>query len=275
MFDRNAFIISFSETFRTFFSPLTVFIWAAAIVVGVVAGPFGTLSAMGVALRVVFWGVVVTKAVTLGYASRATALALIGPDRPALFDFVAVFLMSVVFTPLIWLTGTVVQYMHGVEMPPMGLLFAYVFIVAGTVFILRRLIPGIEARGYHFFGGHTSEVSVETQPVLETRPKPRLCRRLDAEVKGEILRISGRDHHVEVVTSNGSQSLRLRLTDAIDEMEPIEGYCSHRSHWIARDAVVGTERENSHKLFLVLSNGDKVPVSRKYRPELEKAGLIN
>lgn len=37
---------------------------------------------------------------------------------------------------------------------------------------------------------------------------------------------------------------------------------------------LGVEKENAHKLFVVLRNGDRVPVSRKYRADLEARGVI-
>ncbi|MEZ5714276.1 MAG: LytTR family DNA-binding domain-containing protein [Paracoccaceae bacterium] len=68
-------------------------------------------------------------------------------------------------------------------------------------------------------------------------------------------------------------TIRLRFSDAIAEMEPMQGYCTHRSHWVSHAAISGVEREPG-KLFLRLVNGDRVPVSRKYRPELEKARIV-
>ena len=75
------------------------------------------------------------------------------------------------------------------------------------------------------------------------------------------------------MTDRGTEKLRLRLSDAIDEMEPVEGLCTHRSHWVTRAAIAGHVRE-SGKLFVTLENGDRVPVSRTYRPQLEAEGLV-
>ena len=68
-------------------------------------------------------------------------------------------------------------------------------------------------------------------------------------------------------------AIRLRFGDAIEEMDPVDGFCTHRSHWVARQAVSGAERERG-KIFLRLENGDRVPVSRTYMPDLEEAGLL-
>jgi DNA-binding LytR/AlgR family response regulator len=75
------------------------------------------------------------------------------------------------------------------------------------------------------------------------------------------------------VTDRGTETLRLRLSDAIDEMEPVEGLCTHRSHWVALAAITASERRQG-KLFVRLSNGERVPVTRTYAPKLEAAGVI-
>ena len=89
-----------------------------------------------------------------------------------------------------------------------------------------------------------------------------------------MLRLTANDHFVEIATDNGAETLRMRLVDAIDEMEPVNGYCVHRSHWVSHEAIDRIERENSHKIFVILNNNDRIPVSRKYRINLENAGWI-
>ena len=61
--------------------------------------------------------------------------------------------------------------------------------------------------------------------------------------------------------------------DAVNEMEPVEGFCTHRSHWVTRAAVKRVERQGN-RLYAALINGEMIPVSRKYRENLENAGLI-
>ncbi len=111
------------------------------------------------------------------------------------------------------------------------------------------------------------------QPVQARIARPRLVRRLPEGFEGEILRLTVRDHNVDVVTTTGVYTIRSRFSDAIAEMEPVYGHCTHRSHWVTEAAVAGVEKSGS-KLYLRLNNDDLVPVSRKYRPELEDAGLI-
>ena len=255
----------FAETFSGLFTPLTLFVVLACWLVAVLAGPFGTFKAMGWGMRALYWGVVVIGAVVVGHAVRATTVLLVGQDRPLLFDLAASVLMTVVFAPVV----IVLRYWASQMVE--GLYLSVVWIVVNTfilsvaVFVLRRQISPNEPGSY----------LVPTEEPEPLQLEPRLMRRLPDAVKGQVLRLSASDHHVKVVTVNGRENLRLRLADAIAEMEPVEGFCIHRSHWVARAAIAGVARENAHKHYIVLSNGDRVPVSRKYRPYLEAAGIID
>lgn len=254
---------SFSETFQTLFSPLTLFIWLASVVVTSVAGPFGTFATMTGPVRVAYWLAVISASVLVGYSMRALALMLVDRKRPFLLDGMIVVLMTVVFTPVAWQ----ITRLAGAAYPSLQAIAGYVMLCSTVVVVSRRVMPGFEAEGYDFLP--------EIDPLpSDTAPQPRLLRRLRPDVMGDVLRLTANDHFVEVVTMNGAETLRMRLADAIDEMEPVKGYCVHRSHWVAHQAVKKAERENSHKLFVVLANGDRIPVSRKYRVNVEKAGLI-
>ena len=260
---------SFRETYATILSPLTLFLGLIITVVTIIAAPFGTATVMSVEGRVVYWVLVVTASIILGYAARATSMAVVGPRRPILFDAVAVLLMTAVMTPLVVVLRHLCS-LPGVEPvnSPLSTL-THVFLVAVGVFVLRRLLPGLESGGYARPFGRSGP-----EPRAPEVQEARLLRRLPESLRGAVLRISANDHNVEVVTTAGRHKLRMRLTDAIDEMEPAEGYCTHRSHWVARAAIVRVERETAHRSVVVLENGDRVPVSRKYRPGLEEAGIM-
>lgn len=250
---------SFSESIESVFSPLTLFVWGACCVLGAVAGPFGTLEAMSWPIRSIFWLVVVSISIFVGYGSRAVALVVVGRERPARFDLVAIGTMTVCLSPIVWGVGQLVQVFYGAPAPAIQFIVVYVFLMSASVFLVRRLSPGLETQG-------RSE-DVEAEP---TPPEPRLKRRLSPDIQGSILRLTANGHYIDVVTTSGTQTLRMRFSDAIDEMDPIDGICLHRSHWVTCDAIEGTERQNAHKFYAVLVNGDKIPISRKYSSEFEK-----
>jgi hypothetical protein len=102
-------------------------------------------------------------------------------------------------------------------------------------------------------------------------PRPRLLDRLPTEKRGRIVRLSMQDHYVEVHTDRGSALILMRMSDAIAEIEGVDGLRIHRSHWVARDAVEAVERREG-RLVLRLRGGVELPVSRSYVEAVRSAG---
>ncbi|WP_339106649.1 LytTR family DNA-binding domain-containing protein [Roseovarius rhodophyticola] len=254
--------LSVAENLRMMMSPITGVVWLLTVILTVLAGPFGTFESMELSARALYWISVVSLALVCGYVVRGVILVMIGRDRPALFDLAASIVVTVVFTPILVLIGRGVERVLGGMPPEFPNVVIYTFAVAFAAYVSRRVVVRAEECTYPFLEND------------DEQSEPRLMSRLSPEIRGKIIRISGQDHHVEIATSAGSETLRLRLTDAISEMDEVEGYCTHRSHWVAREAIVQVTRENSHKINIVLSNGDVVPVSRKYKPCLEEADII-
>jgi len=256
----------FTETFSTLVSPTTVFIWVTCVAIATVAGPFGTLLYMDVVERALYWGLVTTGGIVVGYTMYAVALLILGENRPFLFDPFTALMIACLLGPLVWFLRSNIQADAPEGLISLGGVIFNTFVISLGVLASRRqicrLTPVPLRSGLSDAVGTTS------------LPGPRLLRRLSDDVRAPVLRLSANDHYVEVVTTRGKQVLRLRLSDAINEMEPVEGFCVHRSHWVTRSAIVQVERENAHKLFVLLKNGDRVPVSRTYRGELERMGIM-
>lgn len=182
------------------------------------------------------------------------------------------FLVVLLFSPIAYLT---VKILGGSETPlsAPGFLKAvfYVAFSALGLRLLNALFPplGRPATGREE-GAALPGAPHEAAPVLN---EPRLYRRLPDGFPGPILRLNGQDHFVEVVAADASVSIRMRLSDAIAEMEPMEGIVPHRSHWVLKEAVTGS-LHNGARVELCLRNGDRVPVSRSARKSLEEAGLL-
>ncbi len=83
--------------------------------------------------------------------------------------------------------------------------------------------------------------------------------------------IEAEDHYLRLHTADGSTLVMMRLADAIDELQNVEGAQTHRSWWVCRRAVVGVSRGRG-RASLQLANGLTAPVSRTFAPTLRKAG---
>lgn len=243
-----------AETAAALSSRLTMSIWLIGCLVAAVAGPFGTYQTMGPGLRAVYWGAVITAGVALGAVANALFLTLCRAWHPLWIDVKASALITTLLAPLIFVLRAGLDPMLSRADLALGSIWINTALFVAPIFFLRRQLTGI----------------VRTPAP----PPPRLLRRLPEPMQGAtLLRLSGRNHTVEVVTDRGTETLRLRLSDAIDETDPALGLCTHRSHWVARAAITGHVCEGG-KLYVMLSNGDRVPVSRTYHPRLEELGLV-
>ena len=88
---------------------------------------------------------------------------------------------------------------------------------------------------------------------------------------GIIYAVSAEDHYLRLHTSKGQDLILMRLSDAVAELEGIEGAQTHRSWWVARGAVEDTRRTDG-RAVLTLTGGVEAPVSRAYAKALREAG---
>lgn len=113
---------------------------------------------------------------------------------------------------------------------------------------------------------------VETHEAPKGAPPPRFLARLPAKLAGaDLWAIEAQDHYLRLHTSKGDDLILMRLADALVELEGIEGARTHRSWWVARDAVVSAERAEG-RATLTLVGGVTAPVSRAYVKPLREAG---
>ncbi len=115
---------------------------------------------------------------------------------------------------------------------------------------------------------HAAPTAEAARKVAE---RARLLDRLPGRLKGaELLAIEAEDHYLRLHTSRGSDLILLRLADAMAELEGIEGAQTHRSWWVAREAVQGARRAEG-RATLLLKGGVEAPVSRTYAKALRDA----
>jgi len=110
-------------------------------------------------------------------------------------------------------------------------------------------------------------------PAPTAAQTPAILERVSLPQRGKLIALIVEDHYVDVVTDKGKTLVLMRLADAIREAAPLAGLQVHRSHWVALDAVVRTQRSEG-KVMIELSNGMRLPVSRGYLPAAKEAGLV-
>jgi DNA-binding LytR/AlgR family response regulator len=114
----------------------------------------------------------------------------------------------------------------------------------------------------------------QTHAAPNDAPAPKLLQRLPAKLRGaELYAVEAEDHYLRLHTSLGQDLILMRLSDAIAQLEGIEGAQTHRSWWVAKDAVTHVERLEG-RAMLTLRDGAEVPVSRGFAKTLRAAGWL-
>lgn len=100
----------------------------------------------------------------------------------------------------------------------------------------------------------------------------RFLDRLPPRLRGaRLIAVQAEDHYLRLHTDRGSDLILMRLSDALQELEGLEGAQTHRSWWVARDAVRAVDRGDG-RAALTLDGGLTAPVSRRHARALREAG---
>jgi DNA-binding LytR/AlgR family response regulator len=113
---------------------------------------------------------------------------------------------------------------------------------------------------------------VQTHAAEVGAPAARFPDRLPLKLRGAAIRaVQSEDHYLRIHTDRGSDLILMRLADALEELEGLEGAQTHRSWWVAREAVRDVARGDG-RATLSLDGGLTAPVSRRYARALRDAG---
>jgi hypothetical protein len=220
------------------------------------AGAFGSVAApLGV--RLAYWVPLMAVGTLWG---RATAGFVIGrgwlDGRPWGQWGLITLIIAAPYVPVVWAATALV---FGFPLRLSGLPFYAlpVLTVAGVVTGVN-LLAGARPR--------------ETHAAAESAAPPKFLTRLPLKLRGaEIFAVEAEDHYLRVHTDRGSDLILMRLSDAVAELEGLEGAQTHRSWWVAKAAVTDAERGDG-RATLTLKNGVKAPVSRTYARALRAEG---
>ncbi|MCR9136781.1 MAG: LytTR family transcriptional regulator [Alphaproteobacteria bacterium] len=92
-------------------------------------------------------------------------------------------------------------------------------------------------------------------------------RHLDHPLNGNLLRIEAQEHYVRLISDLESRMVLYRFNDIVAELPDRLGMQVHRSHWVAFAAVESLHRDSGRQ-WLNVTDGSKIPVSRKYSEDV-------
>ena len=234
---------------------------AVAAMAGVLlalSGAFGSMAAP-LWLRVVYWVPVMLAGATWGHVCSRLIERWIDSDvRP----WLAVAALTVAITgPVVFLVWFVTGMVFEGRTYPLSTLP----LMLGPVLTITAAMSAINV----FL---SRAQPVQTHAATPGAAQPRFPDRLPFKLRGAAIRaVQSEDHYLRIHTDRGSDLILMRLSDALEELEGLEGAQTHRSWWVAREAVRDVARGDG-RATLTLDGGLSVPVSRRYARALRDAG---
>jgi len=239
--------------------------WARNLGVSAAAGVFLTLIGalgtheVGVVQRFWFWVPLMLAGAVVGHFVSQLVLRIPRAGaNPWIFAAGLAVAVSIPITLLVWGWSKLTL---GTDIPVarLHLLFGPVLTISAAMTGIMVLIsrPGAVT--------HAPPEGAARKPV-------RFMERLPAKLKGAVIyAVSAEDHYLRLHTSKGSDLILMRLADAITELKGLEGAQTHRSWWVAKDAVESSRRDGD-RMTLKLKGGAEAPVSRPNIKPLRDAG---
>ncbi|WP_428151063.1 LytTR family DNA-binding domain-containing protein [Brevundimonas sp.] len=235
-----------------------VIIAAAAGVVLAVSGAFGSINAP-LWLRLVYWVPVMLAGALWGHVcSRLIDRWIDMDERP----WLAVAALTAAITGPVSL---MVWFVTGVVFEGEAYPLSTLPLMVGPVLTVTAVMSAINV-----FLSKAQPVQTHAGPVGSA--PARFPDRLPMKLRGAAIRaVQAEDHYLRIHTDRGSDLILMRLSDALEELEGLEGSQTHRSWWVAKDAVRDVARGDG-RATLTLDGGVTVPVSRRYARALREAG---
>ncbi len=244
----------------------------AGFVVATIAAIFMTISeAMGTGAvpfwtRLLYWLVVMETGAVIG-VGVTTGIQSWGrlQQRP----IVEVLAISVLIAfPLTLGVIGAGMILLGMERPDIADMVRNFLLVAFVSAIITAITYAIGSRRKAIIALAT----VVPTPIATGAEDNRFRARLPLPLQSaRLLALASEDHYLRVYTDMGNTMILLRLSDAIAELGGENGAQTHRSWWVARDAVTKAVRGDG-KAVLTLSGGTEAPVSRTYYRNLSGQG---
>ena len=230
----------------------------AAGVVLALTGAFGMDDAP-LTVRLIYWLIVMLIGSVWGHVcSRGVERFVDLDSRPWLGVLVLTLVISGPLSVMVW-AATALMF-SGARSIDVADLPLFLFPVTLVTAVLSALNIFLQRK------------PVQTHAAPVGMAPARFPDRLPMKLKGATIRaVESEDHYLRVHTDRGSDLILMRLSDALIELEGLEGAQTHRGWWVARDAVRGVSRGDG-RATLTLEGDIQAPVSRRYARALREAG---
>ncbi|GGE38108.1 LytTr DNA-binding domain protein [Marinicauda pacifica] len=176
---------------------------------------------------------------------------------------------SIAVTLPVTLAVALVQYLTDGPFPLeiLPMIFFFVWVIAIVIVTITMVVEG-RMGGSGSARAGAGDGGPGEGPAIGAALTEKLPVRLR---EAPILALQAEDHYLRVHTPLGDSLILMRLSDAIAAVEALDGARTHRSWWVAREAVTDANKSGG-RATLTLSTGVQAPVSRTHARTLREAG---
>jgi hypothetical protein len=256
-----------------------------------VLGPLGTYNVANLPLRFAYWGLCAITCWPICRGHDAMILYVTRSWTPSLIVLATTFGTLITAIPCAAVVATLYRAFFG-HLPPPTIIETYVVlaqILVGSITLLHYI--GCQFVKLRFSSSGMSAVpsraplpervtenrqreplrTVAAERVLQdgSEPPERFLRHLPGRVGRDIVAMKAAEHYVDVTTTKGTALILMRFGDAVIELGHL-GVRVHRSHWVAFRHAEHLDQVGN-RIYLRLSTGQTVPVSRTYLDAVRKS----
>jgi hypothetical protein len=229
-------------------------LWIAIGVVMAFLGPFGS-SQRPLDERFLYWELCMVGGGIIGIAIDA-------PLRELGFWPRLLSVSALMTPPVTGLVAMVNHWLSGMRLGPANIAapFFQVFVVCFAAMCLRQLV----------WAERPPAQAPPSEPGVD--PAEAFRQRLSAKRRAAALfAVEAEDHYLRVHTDAGAELITARFGDALAELARAPGFQTHRSWWVAADAI-DEVRWRRGRGEAKLKCGLTVPISRSNAAPLKAAG---
>jgi hypothetical protein len=224
--------------------------------------------------RLIYWLILMLSGALIGFGV-STGVRVWGRlgGRPVLEGALIAFAIAL---PLTLIVSAASGIFFGNPIPSaieLLIMFGLVFMISGMITALNYMVnlqaaalssdPALASPAAAAFSAPEPQATASHARLLDRLPPPHRA--------GPVFALEAEDHYLRVHTLAGSTLILMRLSDAIAELDGADGAQTHRSWWVARDAIERIERGEG-RATLYLPGDVSAPVSRTHYRNLREAG---
>ncbi len=243
-------------------SPIPLIGWVVATLICAAIGPFGTYQTDTLGFRLLFWGGTILSGILYALFCLHAAHN-IWPKR----SFLQIAWVSGVFFTITFSIPIKMLILQLYTEPQPSLLM--IILIVGSVIVAITILM-------HLLAPAQPEPSkpeqAKTLNLAGQSDNPFLSR-INTDMGTKLIRLTMRDHYVEVHTCQGMHLIHERFSDAVAALSEFNGTQVHRSHWVNLDEVCDVVKTTGKTAFK-MSDGAIIPISRGKLAGLKQRGLL-